>query len=152
MTVELPSLALCVHPGYGKALRVQRPIPNGSVILSFESDTVRSSAPTGSSLQVGIDEHVDGPPTSYLNHSCEPNVFVDTGNRTVVAIRDIQPGEDLQYFYPATEWQLAVPFACNCGTSSCLGQIGGARGMDPAVLGRYRLNEHIELLRETSVR
>ena len=148
MTVEIPSLALCVTPGYGKALRVQRPIPNGSVVLTFDSDVTERPTPTVSSLQVGVDEHVDGPPVWYLNHSCEPNVFVDTVARTVVAVRDIRSGEDIRYFYPATEWQLAQPFACSCGAETCLGWITGAREMDPAVLGRYRLNEHIELLRE----
>src|SRR6185503_1329436 len=141
---------LYVHPGYGRALRVQRPIPNGSLILAIDSDVSRRSTPTVSSLQVGVDEHVDGPPVWYLNHSCEPNVFVDTGAGTVVAIRDIRAGEDIQYFYPATEWDLAVPFACSCGTPSCLGLISGARDMDETVLSRYRLNVHIERLRELS--
>jgi hypothetical protein len=149
MTVELPGLVeLHDHPGYGKALRVQRPVRNGSVVLSLETD-VRRSTPVASSLQVGVDEHIDGPPAAYLNHSCEPNVFVDTGALTVVAIRDIEPGEDIKYFYPSTEWDLAVPFECACGTSSCLGSISGAREMDPAVLNRYRLNEHIHLLRKS---
>jgi SET domain-containing protein len=150
MTVEIPSLELCVTPGYGKALRVQRPIPSGSLILTFDSDVTRRPTPTVSSLQVGVDEHVDGPPVWYLNHSCEPNVFVDTGARTVVAIRDIEPGEDIQYFYPATEWRLAESFACHCGAGSCLGWISGACELDPAVLDRYRLNEHIELLRRAA--
>src|SRR6266849_4553649 len=109
MTVEIPSLVLRVHPGYGKALRVQRPIPNGSVVLSLESDVTRMSTPTATSIQVGIDEHIDGQPTLYLNHSCEPNVFVDAGTVTVVAIRDIQPGEDIQFFYPANECNMSVP-------------------------------------------
>jgi hypothetical protein len=146
MTVEIASLALCVHPGYGKALRVQQPIPNGSVVLSLESDVIRIPAPTVTSIQVGVDEHIDGPPTLYLNHSCEPNVFVDAGTLTVVAIRDISPGEDIQFFYPANEWHMSVPFECTCGTKSCLGLVSGAREIDHEVLGRYRLNDHIKLL------
>jgi SET domain len=146
MTVEIPSLVLCIHPGYGKALRVQRPIPNGSVVLSLESDVTRISTPTATSIQVGIDEHIDGPPTLYLNHSCEPNVFVDASTLTVVAIRDIQPGEDIQFFYPANEWHMSVPFECTCGTKSCLGLIPGAREIDREVLSHYRLNDHIKLL------
>jgi hypothetical protein len=145
MAKEIPSLVLCVHPGYGNALRVQRLIPDGSVVFPFGGD-VRTVTPTATSLQVGIDEHIDGPPTMYLNHSCEPNVFADASTSTVVAIRDIQPGEDIQSFYPANEWHLSVPFKCACGTTSCLGLISGAREMDHEVLGRYRLNDHIKLL------
>lgn len=147
MEVETPAFVLCVHPGYGKALRVQRPIPQGAVVLSLGSDVTRMPAPTVTSIQVGIGEHIDGPPTLYLNHSCEPNVFVDAGTLTVLAIRDIQPGEDIQFFYPANEWHMSVPFDCTCGTGSCLGLISGAREIPDEVLGRYRLNDHINLLR-----
>jgi hypothetical protein len=146
MTVESATLALCVHPGYGKALRAQQPIPSGSLVYSLEVDGNRIPEPTVSSLQIGVGEHLDDRTVWYLNHSCEPNVFVDTTEFTVVAIRDIQPGEDLQYFYPATEWDLAVPFACACGSQNCLGLIAGARDLDPAVLNRYRLNDHIHQL------
>jgi hypothetical protein len=144
--VETPSLVLCVHPGYGNALRVQRLIPSGSVLLSLEADVTRTKVPTATSIQVGIDEHIDGPPTLYLNHSCEPNVFVDAGTLTVVAIRDIEPGEDIQFFYPANEWHMSVPFECTCGTASCLGLVSGAREIAPDVLSRYQLNDHIALL------
>ncbi len=147
MTVETPSLVMCVHPGYGRALRVQRPITNGSVIISLASDVTRMPTPTISSIQVGIDQHIDGGPTRYLNHSCEPNVFFDADTLTVVAIRDIQPEEDLGCFYPANEWIMAVPFECNCGTKSCLGSISGAQETDHEVLSRYRLNDHIKVLR-----
>lgn len=147
MAVEIQSLVLCVHPGYGKALRVQQPIPTGSVVLSLEDDVTRMPVPIATSIQVGIDEHIDGPPTLYLNHSCEPNVFVDAGTLTVVAIRDIEPGEDIQFFYPANEWHMSVPFECTCGTESCLGLISGAQEIDHEVLSRYQLNDHIEFLR-----
>jgi len=140
---------LCVHPGYGKALRAQRPIPNSSVVLSLASEVTRITEPTATSIQVGINEHIDGPPTLYLNHSCEPNVFVDASTLDIIAIRDIELGEDIQFFYPANEWHMSVPFECNCGTKSCLGSISGAREMDGRVLSRYRLNHHIKLLRET---
>jgi hypothetical protein len=143
---ENPSLVLCVHPGYGNALRVQRLIPDGSLVLDLRNDVTRTARPTATSIQVGIDEHIDGTPTLYLNHSCEPNVFVDAGTLTIVAIRDIQPGEDIQFFYPANEWHMSVPFRCICGTASCLGLISGARELDHEVLNRYRLNDHIKLL------
>jgi FkbM family methyltransferase len=149
MTIGTSDLVLCVHPGYGKALRVQRPIPNGSVVLSLASEVIRIPEPTATSIQVGVDEHIDGTPTLYLNHSCEPNVFVDAGALAIVALRDLEPGEDIQFFYPANEWHMSVPFECTCGTKSCLGSISGAREMDDRVLSRYRLNDHIKVLRET---
>jgi hypothetical protein len=146
MTTGPPSLALCVHPGYGKALRVQKPIPDGAIVISLERDVTRIPIPTATSIQVGVNEHIDGVPTLYLNHSCEPNVFVDARTLNVIAIRDIQAGEDIQFFYPANEWHMSVPFECTCGTRSCLKLISGAQELDRMVLRRYRLNDHIEQL------
>ena len=116
------------------------------MVLSLRADVSRIPAPTATSIQVGVGEHIDGTPTLYLNHSCEPNAFVDAGDLSVLALRDIQPGEDVQFFYPANEWHMSVPFECGCGTATCLGVISGARDMPREVLERYRLNEHIKTL------
>lgn len=31
------------------------------------------------------------------------------------ALRDIQPGDELSFFYPSTEWEMAQGFECKCG-------------------------------------
>lgn len=54
-----------------------------------------------------------------------------------------------QFFYPSTEWHMAQPFDCFCGTPSCRGRIAGARDMPRAQLEGLWLNGHIrELLDE----
>ncbi|HET7827615.1 MAG TPA: SET domain-containing protein-lysine N-methyltransferase, partial [Candidatus Saccharimonadales bacterium] len=55
--------------------------------------------------------------TATINHSCEPNTgFLDT--ITIVAIRDIQPKEEITWDYAFSQ-TMFEPFQCNCGTSSC---------------------------------
>jgi SET domain-containing protein len=55
--------------------------------------------------------------TGAFNHSCEPNLgLIDS--LTFVAIKDIEPGDELTFDYAMTETQ-ASSFDCNCGSFSC---------------------------------
>ena len=61
-----------------------------------------------------------------INHSCEPNAAVVHWNE-LVALRDIQRGEEILYDYSATDWPNdeywggydAWVMSCRCGASSC---------------------------------
>ena len=66
--------------------------------------------------------------TRWFNHSCEPNTEVmlswDPKTKTMtswwVALRDIQPGEEVTYDYA---FVAEVAERCACGTPSCRGVI-----------------------------
>jgi hypothetical protein len=58
-------------------------------------------------------------------------------------LRAIAPGDPLRIFYPATEWDMAEPFTCLCGTERCIGRVGGAAHLDPEVLSRYSVSSFI---------
>jgi len=102
--------------------------------------------PTYLTIQTGTDEHIHLKPEflKYTNHSCNPNVFFDTAAMELVALRDILPGDELTFFYPSTEWNMAQPFECLCGHSACLHHISGAAYMDRQVLNRFRLTRFIQ--------
>jgi hypothetical protein len=68
----------------------------------------------------------------YVNHSCEPNCHLDISRLEVVALREIAPGEELRHNYLTFEWEMASPFACHCGTASCVGLVRGYRFLSPA--------------------
>ena len=57
----------------------------------------------------------------YINHSCEPNCEAVVTKRTIwiVALRDIQAGEELSYNYGLT----TKPYRCKCGAKNCGGYI-----------------------------
>jgi hypothetical protein len=80
----------------------------------------------------------------YINHSCDPNVAFDVERRVVRALRPIQPGDEFFYFYPSTEWDMAEPFICNCGTARCLKLIRGALHLPPDILEQYEFQDHIQ--------
>ena len=56
----------------------------------------------------------------FMNHSCDPNTWW-LDDDTMIARRDIQPGEELTYDYATTE--IAIPFemTCQCGCPNCRG-------------------------------
>ncbi|WYZ36738.1 hypothetical protein EsH8_II_000244 [Colletotrichum jinshuiense] len=107
--------------------------------------------PTYATVQCGKDKHLNlNSDLLYINHSCEPSLIFDTGNFNILAgPKGLQPGDELTFFYPSTEWHMAQAFDCFCGTPSCRGKIGGARDMTRAQLEGLWLNGHIrELLEE----
>lgn len=61
----------------------------------------------------------------------------------------LKEGDELSFFYPSTEWDMAQPFECLCGSKECRGTISGAKDMPAEVLKNYWLSSHIrELLEE----
>ncbi|KAH9967295.1 hypothetical protein BC827DRAFT_1123342 [Russula dissimulans] len=70
----------------------------------------------------------------YVNHSCDPNVAFDLMKGHVYAIKRIEAGDVVTFFYPSTEWLMDQPFDCQCGAQSCIRRVEGA-----AVLSKEKL-------------
>lgn len=71
-----------------------------------------------------IDGHMRGNPARRINHSCGPNCETQNirGKIWVIALRDIAPGEELNFDYGFgfSEWQ---EHPCRCGAKECVGFI-----------------------------
>lgn len=91
----------------------------------------RSPVPSRYTLQLNATEHAIPVPHEfrYVNHSCDPNAIFDVSKNVVRTLRNIEPGEAITCFYPATEWEMAEPFECQCGAPNCLGTITGAKDL-----------------------
>src|ERR1700690_2695500 len=70
----------------------------------------------------------------FINHSCEPNVGF-AGNIVLVAMRDINPGEELTTDYALFD-DYGGSMTCQCGTPSCRGTIGGRDWQQPELQRR----------------
>jgi len=133
------------HPVTGQRhLHSQYAYPEDAVITMFSAAKILP-APTYLTLQTGVAEHIILSPEllQYCNHSCDPNVFFDT---TAMAFRTIKPvgaGDELTFFYPSTEWEMAQSFSCFCGSAHCIGEIKGASGLPLDLLSRYKLSDFI---------
>lgn len=126
------------------SLRSNMAFAPGDVICDFYAGSILSEA-SYLTLQLDDDKHITLLPDylQYTNHSCDPNAFFDTTSMEFVCIRDIQPGDELTFFYPSTEWEMAQPFICHCGSKDCLRDIRGASNMLPEILSQYQLTDFI---------
>lgn len=62
---------------------------------------------------------------NWVNHSCNPNCKLDINrpDPVLIALRDINPGEEITCNYDATE-ELGVYRKCNCQEGACKGHFG----------------------------
>ena len=72
--------------------------------------------------KVDVDGSVDWNPARYLNHSCEPNAEAEIrrGRIWIVAIRTIEPGEEVTYNY-SYDFECHQDHPCLCGAENCVG-------------------------------
>lgn len=124
-----PFVEIKFHQGMGNVTHAAQMIRAGARLM--HSRGLRISFPTPLTVMLGESAHLlllDGG-LQHLTHLCEPNVriCIDHVNNVVEceALRDICPGELIGYNYNTTEWDMASPFACRCGCSSCALTIRG---------------------------
>jgi uncharacterized protein len=70
---------------------------------------------------VAIDGSVNPGPFTYINHSCEPNVFIRTayGRAEFYALRNVKAGEELTFDYGESHHEDKP--TCHCGSKKCRG-------------------------------
>lgn len=128
-----------------KAFFARRTYQPGEVVCEFSAGAILPE-PTYLTVQVDIDKHIMLQPEhlQYINHSCDPNVFFDTYTMKIVALKTIEEGDEMTFFYPSTEWDMAQPFNCFCGCNNCLKEIKGAAHINPEILKNYKLTRFIQ--------
>jgi len=80
---------------------------------------------------------------AFLNHSCNPTCIIKGADMAVYAARDIAVSEELTFFYPSTEWHMAQPFVCGCGSKNCVRVVSGAKHLPLDTLSKFYINAHI---------
>lgn len=128
-------------------------IAAGEVIFQIEGEETHRSSRY--SIQIGEHLHIDAGEQQdleemldryhwrFLNHSCDPNTLVR--GLDVVALRAIDPWEELTFNYNTTEYEMAEPFECRCGASGCGRRIRGFKYLSAGERERLRgqLSEHL---------
>lgn len=144
--ISTHSFAEIIHnPQTGqKSLHAMIPFRKDEVISKFEAGEI-CTEPNYLTVQTGLTTHITLKPTflQYINHSCSPNVFFDTTNMELIALKDIGLHEEFSFFYPSTEYDMAQPFICFCGSRNCLQNIKGAKHIPDHILQQYRLTDFI---------
>jgi SET domain-containing protein len=73
--------------------------------------------------RTSVDTSVRGDATAFINHSCEPNLFmrVQHGHVLLFALRDIRAGDELSLDYGESHHNGRR--TCRCGAKTCHGAI-----------------------------
>ncbi|KAG4438279.1 hypothetical protein IFR05_006214 [Cadophora sp. M221] len=110
----------------------------------------KADKPTYATVQMGKNEHLNlNSDLVYINHSCEPSLTFDLAPDSLSILagpKGLKPGDELTFFYPSTEWDMAQGFDCFCGAETCRGFISGAKNMRKEQLEGLWLNAHIRTL------
>ena len=143
LATSSPAVGVLVEAEQRRLIAVQ-PIRAGATIFTLVGRETR--VPTRYSIQVGPEMHLDSDdlPTDearvrdrywmYLNHSCDPSAWVK--GLSIIALRDIAAGDGVTFDYNATEYEMAEPFSCRCGTAACVGTVAGYKHLSPPARAR----------------
>ena len=122
----------------------------GHVVTKAEADTAYEDSPITYLFGLGDGTMViDGHSTAmFINHSCDANCETDEKNGRVwiVAIRDIEPGEEITYDYCLYDGGDDEAH-CNCGAKICRGTM-----YSPEEIRRRKATAKRALLKEQGMR
>lgn len=113
--------------GMGKSLSANQDMLKGELIFEFEKNFI--PYPRVDTLCIADDKHQYSMDPeafeNFLNHSCNPNGYINFDDLSFRALRNIEKGEYLSFNYLSTEWDLANQFDCRCGSVGCFNKIKG---------------------------
>lgn len=124
-----------VSPVIGHGVVAERLIPRGTITWITDSLDIILNPIQVEQLPAMMRQHIDHYAfinhqgeailcwdiARYVNHSCEPSTL-SIGSLCTIAVRDIQPGEQITEDYATLN--LINDLQCVCGAKSCRGRIG----------------------------
>lgn len=90
-------------------------------------------------FQVDYDRYVvppKGSPGWFMNHSCQPNCVV-MGRTRIVALRRIEPGEEVSFDYSTNVGWEGFSMRCKCGEGDCRKVVRSYGSLPEELKGRY---------------
>ncbi len=108
----------------------------------IHKDELDPSMPRFTQRVIQIDEGLylltteEPEPNDCFNHSCDPNLGF-FGQIGLVALRDIEAGEELSFDYAMSDGEPYDEFECYCGSANCRKKITGNDWMLPKLWARY---------------
>jgi hypothetical protein len=148
--LDNPKVTVLETTRYGRGVFAKEKLRAGEVIAVFHGHILQAprisllpnDAPDYTRdhvVQVSETEYLHGKGglAEMVNHSCDPNCGI-RAKTTIVAMRDILPGEELSWDYAMTEDSDWYCNGCQCGTDECRGTIGPYRDLPAERQYAYR--------------
>ncbi len=143
-----PKLEARESPQTGRGMFARVPVARdeilaiwGGYVLTTDERHRLPEAIERYTVQIEADYHLASGLTStnadFFNHSCHPNAGL-RGQIVLVAMRDIQPGEEVCFDYAMSEADPTLTMECACGQSDCRKRITGDDWKLPTLQARYK--------------
>ncbi len=118
-------ISVFVRPDGQKALFANARLLREEILITHDGPVIDHA--TRYSIQIDEAKHIEGTEESnaFLNHSCDPNAYVDWNGVYLRALRDVGAGEEITCNYLTTDYELHEKFLCRCGSASCYHDIRG---------------------------
>lgn len=128
---------------FGRGLFASRTVRKGEIILRFRGrrfdrdDPIHHTETAALLLQTGVRTYILAEsPSVYVNHCCVPNAGL-VGNRRLVALSDILPGEQITFDYSTSMDDGLWSLECRCGHRECRGIVRDFKHLPRRVQERY---------------
>ncbi|HPF35162.1 MAG TPA: SET domain-containing protein-lysine N-methyltransferase [Candidatus Krumholzibacteria bacterium] len=127
----------------GRGLFALRAFAPGELILRLDGpryereDPIHATEQGANLLQTGRRTYILlTDPAVFANHSCDPNAGV-VENRKLVAIRAIEPEDEITFDYSTTMEEDFWTLECRCGAENCRGKVTDFRNLPEPLRRRY---------------
>jgi uncharacterized protein len=127
----------------GLGVFANRTIAAGERILAFGgpvidfAETKRRGEWECMAVQIGPNRYIDTqPPGVFVNHSCAPNAGIRHDTH-LVALREIQKGEEIRFDYSTTMQEQSFTMRCRCGAPECRGFVRDFSTLPQQLRERY---------------
>ncbi|KAJ3576468.1 hypothetical protein NP233_g409 [Leucocoprinus birnbaumii] len=103
---------------FSSCLRAAQAFKAGEYLVPLDASRLTKGPKAYTSVQCGPgpEDHIElNSDLVYVNHSCEPNIAFDLSSPNpddwhLRALKRIEPGNSITFFYPSTEWDMDQPF------------------------------------------
>ncbi len=115
----------------GKGIFANKKIGKYERILEFEKNFV--TKPSNFTLRIAENIHqISKDPCAkenFVNHSCEPNAYINFKDLSLKALRNIKPDEEIAYNYLTVDWDDEDIFECKCRAKNCYKNLHGFKNL-----------------------